>query len=137
MDRKKKRAIHLRITHLLDSNCKGCEYRSVSSSYLHCRENCPIGKELHICSSKLLGKSIVKIMEREDAEYNGPLLSGRWTEEEEFYLFNHADTFTIEHLAKRLNRAHKDVYNKLWRLKKDKKIAKSLKGKKGEIGIFS
>jgi hypothetical protein len=134
MDRRQKKVIHLRIAQLLDDHCNGCEYRSINSSYLHCRNNCSIGKELNNCANMLLGIPIIK---EPVEETTGQLLKGKWSTEEEFYLLNHAKFFTVDHLSKRLNRSYRDVYNKLWRWKKDKKISIPLKGKKGEYGIFS
>jgi hypothetical protein len=130
VDRKQKKSIHLRITQLLDNHCKRCEFRSIYNSHLHCNSNCPIGKELKNCSNTLLGKPIIE--EPVEDENNGPLLSGRWSDEEVLYLLNHAHIFKIEHLARRLNRSYKDVYNKLWRFKQERKISISLK-RKGDI----
>jgi hypothetical protein len=131
MDRQQKKAIHLRITQLLDSHCKGCEFRSIYNSHLHCNTNCSIGKELAACSSRLLDKSAIN----EYAEEYDSLQSGLWTKEEEFYLINHANLFKIEHLAQRLNRTHGAVYNKIRRFEKAKVISKLKRRKVSEDGL--
>ncbi|MCL6571726.1 MAG: zinc-finger domain-containing protein [Bacillus sp. (in: Bacteria)] len=119
MDRKQKKTIRLKITQLLDDHCRGCEFRSVYKSHDYCNQYCLIGKELTTCSTMLLDKPVVK----KSAEENiGTMCSYRWTIEEEFYLINHASIFTINHLAKRLNRSYGAVHNKLCRLKKEKKV---------------
>ncbi|GGJ72873.1 hypothetical protein GCM10008982_22640 [Anoxybacillus voinovskiensis] len=43
---------------------------------------------------------------------------GKWTAEEEFYLWNHRDVLTVEKLAARLNREQEAVVAKLQQLAK-------------------
>jgi hypothetical protein len=43
---------------------------------------------------------------------------GKWTAEEEFYLWHHRHTLTIDQLSEKLNRDKQSVYKKLLQLKK-------------------
>jgi hypothetical protein len=85
------------------------------------------------CSNLLLGKPIIE--DPAEEENNRPLKNGRWSDEEVLYLLNHAQIFKIDHLARRLNRAYKDVYNKLWRFNQERKISISLKRKGDKHGL--
>jgi hypothetical protein len=51
------------------------------------------------------------------------LVTGKWSQEDEFYLIHHAGLYSYEHLAKKFNRNPKDVYSKIRRLKLAKKIS--------------
>jgi hypothetical protein len=123
MDRKEKKAIHLKIVHLLDQNCSTCEYRSIKNSHIYCFENCSIGKELHELASKLVNeKEDIQPVAKQEIEMD-PVNKGRWNSEEETYLINHYKLFPANHLANRLNRPVRDVYNKIYHLKKVKRIS--------------
>jgi hypothetical protein len=130
MDRKRKRAIHLKITQLLDEHCTSCDFRGKNKSHSHCKHNCPIGKEFAIYSSMLEGTGNDHFAVPEDS-----LNTGRWTKEEEIYLINHANIFKVDHLAKTLNRSHGSVWNKLTRLKKAKILSMPKKRKVNEDGL--
>jgi hypothetical protein len=123
MDRKEKKAIHLEITTLLDGNCAGCEYRSLKNSENHCKNYCQVGKELIRLSSLLMKEPTVKEEKTIQEEIVDPFKKGRWSKDEELYLINHAKIFKHDHLAKRLNRSPRDVYNKLYHLRVIKKVS--------------
>jgi hypothetical protein len=123
MDRKEKKGIHLKIVHLLDQNCANCEFRSIKNSHTYCKENCLIGQELYQLASKLVSSDKEEIQSVAKQEINKePVKKGRWSSEEETYLINHYKLFTQKHLANRLNRSKRDVYNKIYNLKKMNKI---------------
>lgn len=108
MTRKEKKQIRLQIINLLDTHCSSCGERNESSSSL-CLTACPIGKQLRRLSSMLEQGSIaVEEIKKK----------GKWTAEEEFYLWHHRNTLTIDQLAEKLNRDEQSVYTKLWHLKK-------------------
>jgi hypothetical protein len=79
MDRKEKKAIHLKIVHLLDQNCANCEFRSIKNSHTYCKENCPIGQELYQLASKLISSDKEEIQPVVKQEINKePEKKGRW-----------------------------------------------------------
>jgi hypothetical protein len=104
--RKEKKQIRLQITRLLDTHCSSCGERNESSNSL-CLTTCPIGKQMRRLSSMLEQDSV-----------HGELKKGKFTAEEEFYLWHHRDILTLDELAERLNRDKQSVYFKLWQLKK-------------------
>lgn len=108
MTGKEKKQIRLQITRLLDTHCSSCGERSERKNSL-CFTDCPVGKQMRHLSSMLEQESITveKIKKK-----------GKWTAEEEFYLWNHRNTLTINQLAEKLNRDEQSVYTKLWHLKK-------------------
>jgi hypothetical protein len=107
--RKEKKQIRLQITKLLDTHCSSCKERNERRNSL-CLTACPIGKQMRQLSSMLEQDRISKI--------EGTKRTGRWTDEEELYLWHHQHILTIDQLAEKLNRDKKSIYNKLWRLKK-------------------
>jgi hypothetical protein len=121
MDRKQKKDILLNITQLLDQKCAKCEYKYGKGSPSYCKENCSVFEELNNLSSKLINDEHPK--KQEVIKKKHGFKTGRWSNEDEFYLIHHAGLFSYEHLAKKLNRYPKDVYNKIWRLKVAKKIS--------------
>jgi hypothetical protein len=111
------------ITKLLDEKCATCEFKNKGygrSSNAHCKENCTVFNELNCLSSRLISDE--KPKESTVIKHDEGFITGRWDEEDEFYLIHHVGLFSYMHLAKKLNRTPKDVYNKIWRLKVAKKI---------------
>jgi hypothetical protein len=107
--REEKKQIRLQITKLLDTHCSSCKERNESRNSL-CLTACPIGKQMRQLSSMLEQDHISEIEETKR--------KGKWTNEEEFYLWHHQYILTIDQLAEKLNRDKKSIYNKLWQLKK-------------------
>ncbi|NUK31017.1 zinc-finger domain-containing protein [Parageobacillus sp. VR-IP] len=107
MTREEKKQIRLQITKLLDTHCSSCRERNESRNSL-CLTTCPIGKQMRQLSSML----------EQDHISEGTKRTGKWTNEEELYLWHHQHILTINQLAEELNRDKKSIYNKLWRLKK-------------------
>jgi hypothetical protein len=98
-----------------------CEYRFSRGSVSHCKENCSVFKDLNDLSSQLINDESPKkseVIKREKG-----LVTGRWNDEDEFYLIHHVGLYSHEHLAKKFNRTPKDIYNKIWRLKVANKIS--------------
>jgi predicted Rossmann fold nucleotide-binding protein DprA/Smf involved in DNA uptake len=108
LTRKEKRRIRLQITNLLDSHCASCNERLERKNSI-CISSCPIGRQMQHLSS---------LLEQEPAAIEESKKKGNWTKEEEFYLWNHRNIFTIDQLAERLDRDKQSVYNKLYKLKK-------------------
>jgi hypothetical protein len=109
--REEKKQIRLRIIKLLDTNCSSCKERSERRDS-PCLTDCPIGKRMRQLSSMLEEDHInVSVTEKTKRK-------GKWTNEEEFYLWHHRHILTIDQLAEKLNRDEQSVYNKLCRLKK-------------------
>jgi hypothetical protein len=140
MDRKQKKTIHLKITQLLDKHCKQCDVRSTRKSHEICASGCSVGKELLKYGAMLLDSEDKPIVEGNAGntginQNEQPVNQGPWTEEEEFYIQNHAHIFDVLHLSKRLNRSYHDVYNKLLRLMKQKKILYFKTRKKVKHGL--
>nr|WP_194949950.1 zinc-finger domain-containing protein [Anoxybacillus flavithermus] len=102
--REEKKQIRLQILKLLDTQCAGCKERH-SSTQSTCVISCPIGKQMQQLSM-LLAKEIPRVKR------------GKWTEEEEFYLWQHKDIFDVPELAARLERSELSVYSKLRQLEK-------------------
>jgi hypothetical protein len=103
-----KKQIRLQIIRLLDTHCSSCGERSESKNSL-CLTDCPIGKQMQNLSSMLEQKSTAV----EEVKKKG-----KWTFEEELYLWNHRNILSIDQLAERLNRDEQSIYSKLWYLKK-------------------
>ncbi|MCX8047303.1 MAG: zinc-finger domain-containing protein [Anoxybacillus gonensis] len=103
MTREEKKQIRLQILQLLDK-CTGCKERHHGTQSV-CIISCPIGKQMQQLSV-LLSKESPRIKR------------GKWTEEEEFYLWQHKDIFDISELAARLERSELSVYSKLRQLEK-------------------
>lgn len=118
MNRKDKRQMRIQIHNLIESECKGCEQKSISGSFKYCQNECPVGKRLKSLSASL-EKEKRKLKSDED-EYK-ELKTGTWSDEEELYLLNHYPYFKIMHIAMRLNRAPRTVSVKLHSLKKQQK----------------
>jgi predicted Rossmann fold nucleotide-binding protein DprA/Smf involved in DNA uptake len=106
--RKEKKQIRLQITRLLDTHCSSCGERNESSSSL-CLTTCPIGKQMRRLSSMLEKNSFSPEVFKK---------KGKFTAEEEFYLWYHQHILTIDQLAEKLNRDKQSVYKKLLQLKK-------------------
>lgn len=124
MDRKLKRAINLKITRILDSQCPSCKYCLEKNRIVHCKENCSVFNELNRLSSMLVNdESKEKVLKPTIQENLSQVIKGRYSEEDEFYLIHHAKYFSKEHLAKKLNRDVHDIYNKIYRLKLANKIS--------------
>jgi hypothetical protein len=104
--RKEKKQIRLQIINLLDTHCSSCKERNERRNS-KCLTDCPIGKQMRHLSSML-----------EQNSAHGELKTGKFTTEEEFYLWHHRDILTLDELAERLNRDKQSVYFKLWQLKK-------------------
>ncbi|MBW7651534.1 zinc-finger domain-containing protein [Anoxybacillus sp. ST4] len=104
MTREEKKQIRLQILKLLDTQCAGCKERH-SSTKSTCVISCPIGKQMQQLSV-LLSKESSRIKR------------GKWTEEEEFYLWQHKDILDVSELAARLERSEVSVYSKLRQLEK-------------------
>lgn len=111
MTKKEKKQIRLQIIKLLDTYCSSCKERSYSSKSL-CLTDCPIGKQMRQLSS-MLEKESIAVSETEKTKKKG-----KWTNEEEFYLWHHRHILTTDQLAEKLDRDKKSIYNKLWQLKK-------------------
>jgi predicted Rossmann fold nucleotide-binding protein DprA/Smf involved in DNA uptake len=109
--REEKKQIRLKITKLLDTHCSSCKERSERSDSL-CLTDCPIGKQMRQLSS-MLEEDHINVSATEETKRKG-----KWTNEEEFYLWHHRHILTIDQLAEKLNRDEQSVYNKLCRLKK-------------------
>jgi hypothetical protein len=107
--RKEKKRIRLQIINLLDTHCSSCNERNESSNSL-CLTSCPIGKQMRQLSSRLEQQSINVV------NIEQPTRKGRWTAEEEFYLWHHRKSLTLEELAEKLDRDKNAVYLKLRRL---------------------
>jgi predicted Rossmann fold nucleotide-binding protein DprA/Smf involved in DNA uptake len=112
LTRKEKRRIRLQITNLLDTHCASCNERLERKSSV-CISACPIGKQMQHLSSMLEQEPTF-----ETTVVTETKKKGIWTEEEEFYLWNHRNILTPDQLAERLDRDIKSVYNKLYKLKK-------------------
>ncbi|MED4990119.1 zinc-finger domain-containing protein [Parageobacillus toebii] len=111
MTREEKKQIRLRIIKLLDTNCSSCKERSERRDS-PCLTDCPIGKRMRQLSS-MLEEDHINVSVTEETKRKG-----KWTNEEEFYLWHHRHILTIDQLAEKLNRDEQSVYNKLCRLKK-------------------
>jgi hypothetical protein len=109
--REEKKRIRLKITKLLDTHCSSCKERSERSNSL-CLTDCPIGKQMRQLSS-MLEEDHINVSVTEETKRKG-----KWTNEEEFYLWHHRHILTIDQLAEKLNRDEQSVYKKLWHLKK-------------------
>jgi hypothetical protein len=107
--REEKKQIRLRIIKLLDTHCSSCKERNERRDSL-CLTDCLIGKQMRQLSSMLEQDHISEIEETKR--------KGKWSNEEEFYLWHHRYILTIDQLAEKLNRDEQSVYNKLHRLKK-------------------
>jgi predicted Rossmann fold nucleotide-binding protein DprA/Smf involved in DNA uptake len=106
--RKEKKQIRLQITRLLDTHCSSCSERSERKDSL-CLTNCPVGKQMRHLSSMLEQNSLFTEAVKK---------KGKFTAEEEFYLWHHRDVLTLDELAERLNRDKQSVYKKLLQLKR-------------------
>jgi hypothetical protein len=111
------------ITMLLDVKCATCEFKNKGygrSSNNYCKDDCSVFNDINFLSSKLIGDE--KPKKSKQIKHDEGLKTGRWDQDDEFYLIHHAGLFSINHLAVKLSRTPKDVYNKIWRLKVSKKI---------------
>lgn len=124
MNRKEKQLIRQEILATLDSNCRGCDrvkFRKTKDSY--CNVECPVGLKLQELASKLITDAYevqdkpVKTAKPKRIT-DPPMKRGRWSDEEVFYLYNHLNHFSIEHLAERLQRSVMSVYCKVHNYKK-------------------
>ncbi|OAT71299.1 zinc-finger domain-containing protein [Parageobacillus thermoglucosidasius] len=111
MTKEEKKQIRLQIIKLLDTHCSSCKERNERKNSL-CLTDCPIGKQMRELSS-MLEKESITVSEMEKTKKKG-----KWTNEEEFYLWHHQHILTIDQLAEKLDRDKKSIYNKLWQLKK-------------------
>lgn len=124
MNRKEKRLVREKIISTLDSHCCNCKHeKAYYTKDPYCYEECPIGLKLQQLAAKL-------ITDAEDVTANNPikitkhriadpqLKCGKWSDEEELYLFNHLNHYSIEHLAERLQRSVSSVYGKVHRYQK-------------------
>lgn len=113
MERLAKKQIRMSIIRVLDSRCQTCMMRSGHNGQ-YCLKECEVTTQLQKLSSQLPKNENVN-----DSEYR----TGKWSNDEEFYLLNHMDHYSIEHLSRRLNRDPEFVCNKKKRLiaRRDKK----------------
>jgi Zinc-finger len=121
MNRREKKHIRLQISQLLDTHCALCDERNDGKDS-KCLTTCPIGKRMQALSSQL---------EQHETHTNPnvepPSKKGRWTAEEELYLWNHRQILSISQLAARLERDRNAVYLKLRQLIKKGGISNSRK----------
>jgi hypothetical protein len=109
MNRKEKKQIRLQIIQLLDTHCAVCSERTESKSSL-CLTSCSVGQQMQRLSSMLEGKFNSQ-PSHEDVQKRG-----KWSAEEEFYLWHHRHVLTIWELSEKLNRDPELVLARLQQL---------------------
>lgn len=116
LERSRKKRIRVLIHDTVEENCKGCKENCSSLGWKNevCLTKCPVGQMLQSLSIKLVGDEAKGTY----VSTGEPIKKGRWTEDEELYLVNHAHLFAPMHLAVRLNRSPQTVNHKLWALRK-------------------
>lgn len=106
LDRKEKKKIRMNIIKVLDKHCGNCMMRTGHSGK-YCIDHCDVTNDLKKLSKKLnVKKDIVEPQYR----------TGKWTNDEEFYLLNHMHLYPLEHLSNQLNRDPQFVFNKMRRI---------------------
>lgn len=122
MDRKEKRVLRKQINDILDSECKGCEHNGNGNNFI-CKYECPFGSHMQELSRELfVEKKVQPSIEFVDKslEY---YTRRPWSTEEDFYLLNHANHFSSEHLAKKFYRTPSAIQQRINLLKKKQKKA--------------
>lgn len=94
--------------------------RSDYDAHRYCIENCEVSLELQHLSSTLSKQESEN--HSEDQHEKSEVKTGRWTADEEFYLLNHMERYSVDHLAIRLNRSPQSIYSKIFQLRVKKII---------------
>lgn len=108
MTKTEKQRIRLKIAKILDTHCRQCKYFSMPNFRMSPCRQCPYGKRMQELSRPLWG-------EDREADLRGK--TGRWTEDEDFYLLNHYGIQPIETLSARTGRSIQAIRKRLETLK--------------------
>ncbi|MED5040664.1 hypothetical protein P9848_00860 [Geobacillus stearothermophilus] len=107
MTKDEKRRIRTMVIQILDQYCRSCEFFSVELASIRACRQCPHGKRMQELSRPL--------WRQDEAGPGGK--TGRWTEEEDFYILHHYGVQPIEVLSARTGRSIQAIRKRIETLK--------------------
>ncbi|MGG3808757.1 hypothetical protein [Geobacillus thermodenitrificans] len=108
MTKSEKRRIRMQVLEILDKYCQQCPYGHKNESYVPLCRQCPHGQRM---------QELARPLWSNNGEASACGKTGKWTEEEDFYILNHYGVQPIEVLSARTGRSIQAIRKRLETLK--------------------